>query len=132
MATGSLAGKTRLLICGDRNWTNREYILGKLRDFVQFEGVDVECVIEGEARGADIEGRWAATLVGIPVMQFPADWSRYGRGAGPIRNQQMLDEGKPTLVWAFHRDVSQSKGTKDMVNRARRAGIKTEVFNGRD
>jgi hypothetical protein len=50
---------------------------------------------------------------------FPADWKKHGRAGGPIRNQQMLDEGKPDLVVAF----PGGKGTADMVRRARAAGI---------
>jgi hypothetical protein len=62
-------------------------------------------------------------------MEYPAQWHKYGRAAGPIRNQQMLAEGKPDLVLAFHDDIDGSRGTKDMVNRARRAGVKVEVIS---
>ncbi len=40
-------------------------------------------------------------MAGIPVMTFPADREKHGRAAGPIRNKQMLEEGKPDLVAAF-------------------------------
>ena len=56
----------------------------------------------------------------IPVERFPADWSEYGKAAGAIRNQQMLDEGTPDLVVAF----PGGNGTLDMVRRSQRAGIK--------
>jgi hypothetical protein len=69
-----------------------------------------------------------AEELGIPVLSFPADWARFGRAAGPIRNQRMLDEGKPTLVLAFHNNIVESKGTKDMVKRARKAGIRVRLF----
>lgn len=45
--------------------------------------------------------------------------------AGGIRNKQMLNEGKPDLVIAF--PTENSKGTWDMVRRAKRAGIETVV-----
>ena len=57
------------------------------------------------------------------VLAFPADWDKYHKAAGHIRNQQMLTEGKPTLVLAFHHDLARSKGTKDMVRRALKAGL---------
>ena len=44
---------------------------------------------------------------------------RNGRKAGPIRNQQMLDEGRPSLVVAF----PGGRGMADMVRRARNAGV---------
>lgn len=56
------------------------------------------------------------------VESFPANWSQYGHAAGPIRNQKMLDQN-PDLVIAFHFDLEHSKGTKDMINRAKKACI---------
>jgi hypothetical protein len=50
---------------------------------------------------------------------YPADWAKHGRAASPIRNQQMLDEGRPNLVVAF----PGGRGTADMVRRARSAGV---------
>jgi len=62
-------------------------------------------------------------------MSFPADWKSYGKGAGPIRNQLMLDEGKPDLVLAFHNDISSSRGTADMIRRAKKHGISYEIIS---
>jgi hypothetical protein len=129
----------RVLVCGDRNWIDYDLIasrLDKLMTEVDRED-DGPCltVIQGCARGADsLAGEWVdRNLVyyeGNAVQQkFPADWKQYGRAAGPIRNQQMLREGKPDLVLAFHDDIENSKGTKDMVNRAKRAGILTKVIS---
>jgi len=55
----------------------------------------------------------------IPVIPFPPEWKRYGPKAGPIRNKQMLDEGRPDLVVAF----PGGNGTNDMVKKAKAAGI---------
>jgi hypothetical protein len=115
-----------VLVCGDRHWRNREKIyryLDKLREKTEAPLT----IIEGCAQGADrMAGEWAADHR-LNCMQFPAQWDRYGRAAGPIRNQQMLDEGKPELVVAFHPDLTQSKGTLDMVVRSRKANIRTVV-----
>jgi hypothetical protein len=116
----------RVLICGDRNWTACESIVTALASLHEREGVT--CVIEGEARGADVQGRLAAEGLGIPVERYPANWHKYGRAAGPIRNQEMLARGKPDLVMAFHADLAHSKGTKDMVNRARKAGLPVQLY----
>ena len=67
----------------------------------------------------------------IPVEKYPADWTRYGYAAGPIRNQQMLDEGRPSLVLAFHNDFEHSKGTKDMIDKARKANIPAILYSER-
>lgn len=120
----------RVLICGDRNWKDFPVILHRLSNVAALKGVEV--VIEGEASGADTLGRIAAQQMGIPVLKFPAQWGKYGKAAGPVRNQQMLDEGKPTLVLAFHPFLQNSKGTLDMVSRARNADIPTEVITGKE
>jgi hypothetical protein len=119
----------RVLICGDRNWTNGVFIAHVLSDVLFTQGIDV--VIEGEARGADKLGAAAARQLHIPedhILKFPADWKKYKLAAGPIRNRQQFNEGKPDLVLAFHNDIANSKGTKDMVKVAMKAGVETHVY----
>ena len=117
----------RLLICGDRFWRNYPRIFVCVQAAHSSDKIDV--VIEGECRGADKMGRRAAeealgfTVEAGTILPFPAKWSVYHNAAGPIRNQQMLDEGKPTEVWAFHNDLEHSTGTRDMVRRALKAGL---------
>lgn len=120
----------RLLICGDRFWINYPRVLTCVRKAHGTEPIDV--IIEGECRGADKMGRKAGEEIGLSVdagtiLPFPADWKGKGLAAGPIRNQQQLVEGKPTEVWAFHNRLTNSTGTRDMVNRALRAGL--PVYN---
>lgn len=115
----------RILICGDRNWGDGEMIEEALKRLPKPPDV----VINGGARGADSLARLKAEALGIPVLTYYAQWQTYGRAAGPIRNKQMLDQGKPTHVWAFHDDIEHSKGTKDMVTRAREARVPVVVFS---
>lgn len=120
----------RILVCGSRNWSDRDYLEGVLDRALESYGIDV--VIHGAARGADtMAGEWASKR-GIPVMAFPADWAAHGRAAGPIRNQRMLTEGMPTLVLAFHDDIEASKGTRDMVRRAKQANVRAIVLRHGD
>lgn len=117
----------RLLVCGDRNWVDYEYICVVLSQ-INAE-TPITLLIEGEARGADrMAAQWAEAN-GIPVAKFPADWETYHRGAGPRRNIQMINEGRPDRVVAFHNNLANSKGTAHMVKTARGAGIMTEVFS---
>jgi hypothetical protein len=111
----------RLLITGDRNWSN-DQIIGAVLASLAHDYPDL-VLIEGGANGADILSADIARYLGIKVLEFQAEWHKYGRGAGPIRNQQMLDEGKPTAVMAFHPSLKISRGTLDMVKRARRANL---------
>ena len=104
----------RVLICGSRNWSNYDIILQTLADECIACSDNIEVVIEGECRGADLLGRRAAEELGIPVLQFPADWKKYGKWAGYKRNRQMLVEGRPDIVLAFQ--IGQSQGTQDMMD----------------
>lgn len=116
----------RILVCGDRNWTKKRVIYNVLK-FMQIV-TNLECIIEGEARGADKLSRICAEQLGIKVIKFPANWKKYGKAAGSIRNMQMLKEGKPNIVLAFHNNIEQSKGTKHMVSIARKNGIRVRVI----
>jgi hypothetical protein len=114
----------RVLICGGRNYTDFERIKDAL---VGLGGAAaIELVIHGAARGADQLGGEAATGLGIPVQAVPANWDLYGRAAGPIRNQQMLNEHHPNLVLAF--PDPESRGTWDMVRRAKSANVEVRVI----
>ena len=89
---------------------------------------ELECIIEGGARGADKLARKAAEYLDIPVVEYPADWNRYGKRAGYMRNEQMLREGKPDRVMAFNKGPILTRGTHDMIRRAERVGIPTETY----
>jgi len=107
----------RLLICGDRNWTDGVKI-GQVIHILK-----PTIIIEGECRGADLLAREIAEFLGMSVengtiLPFSADWNRYGHRAGPIRNTQMLKVGKPELIGAFHSDIENSRGTANMLTQA--------------
>lgn len=111
----------RVLICGGRTFNNYDVFMGHVIS-IQSKYGNFKTIIHGGANGAD---RCASLFANSPTDRkeeicFPADWDKYGRAAGPIRNQRMLDEGKPNLVIAF----PGGRGTADMVRRATAAGIK--------
>ena len=80
-------------------------------------------IIEGEAKGADTIAWVVADILGLAVERYPADWGSYGKAAGPRRNKQMLIEGKPDFVVWFHKNITSSKGTANMISQAEAAGI---------
>lgn len=111
----------RVLVCGSRHFTDC-FILKE-----QLEKLDIKTIIHGDAKGADrMAGAYARTW-GIEEVKFPADWNKHGKAAGPIRNTQMLKEGKPDKVIAFL--AKDSKGTKNMIEQATKANIPVEVIN---
>ena len=113
----SVVGK-RVLVCGGRNYTDRQRVRGVL-DFVEHLGDAPLVIIHGGAGGADrYAGGWA-TLRLRECIVYQADWKTHGKAAGPLRNQRMLVEGKPDLVVVFE----GGRGTADMVRRAKAAGV---------
>ena len=113
----------RLLVCGSTEFTDRDKMTHEL---AKIGWKKVKVVIHGDARGADRMAGEIAKLYKKRVKKFPAKWKLYGRAAGPIRNQKMLDKGKPNFVLAF--PMENSVGTWDMVMRAKKAGVKVRVI----
>jgi predicted polyphosphate/ATP-dependent NAD kinase len=116
----------RVLVCGGRDYSRIDafnWLEANLRDEAAHAlscfNVTVSMIIHGGARGADEGSAQWAKSEDVKAIEFLADWKKHGRAAGPIRNQRMIDEGKPDLVIAF----PGGRGTADMVSRARVAGI---------
>lgn len=106
----------RVLVTGGRHF-NEFDLLKTTLDSVHSRN-PISVLIHGAASGADtLAGKWASEN-GIEVTSCPADWKKYGRSAGPIRNREML-ELSPDLVVAF----PGGRGTADMVSAAAQKGI---------
>ncbi len=115
----------RILICGSRRWGHRELIR---RELAKLPTDTI--IIHGDCpTGADHIADAIWRQIGqLAPEKFPADWKKHGKAAGPIRNQQMIDEGKPDRAIAFFfasgADADPSSpGTADMLRRVRAAGI---------
>ena len=130
----------RLLICGSRDWDDPGPIVRLLDGYYsEYAGADGLTVIEGCARGADkvahnwaeVALRYSADPIVIEHLCFPAEWDRYGKRAGRVRNRLMMSEGKPDEVFAFKSGFDWSLsagGTEDMVGVARAAGVPAYVI----
>lgn len=81
-------------------------------------------VVSGTARGADAHGEIWATLNRLPIRRFPADWGRYGKRAGPLRNEEMARYADAlVVVW-----LNKSRGTAHMIEFARKQGLRVFVY----
>jgi len=107
-----------LIVSGDRNWTDREKIRQVLTEF----NPQTTLLVEGGARGADSLARQEGRKLGFEVITVKADWYKYGKAAGPIRNKVMYDTYKPDGILAFHSNIAESKGTKHMIELAEKGG----------
>jgi YspA, cpYpsA-related SLOG family len=111
-------------VTGARQWDNEAIIEEDLKRLVARYGIARLLVVEGGAAGADTCARNVCKRLGVYSARVDALWDTYHRSAGPQRNEFMLVFFRPRLVLAYHWDLKQSKGTADMVERARRKGIK--------
>ena len=112
----------RVLVCGGRDYDDVDNVYKVLDDIDQV----ITCIISGHANGADSIGEMYANERNFKLDIYPADWNTHGRAAGPIRNKQMLDEGKPDLVVAF----PGGRGTANMIKQAKQHGIEVkEITN---
>lgn len=110
----------RILITGSRYYTNE----AEMRRWISSLNHD-DIVVHGAERGADHLADRLAKERGLKTEPWPAGWVEYGRGAGPIRNQEMVNAGAD-LCLAFPLELS--RGTWDCVGRARKAGIPVVVI----
>ena len=112
--------KVRVIVAGSRNFQNYPLMckeLDKIKD-------RIECIVSGDATGADTYGCMYARDNNIPVRHCPADWQKYGTAAGYVRNKQMGDYGDELI--AFWDGVSP--GTNDMINYMKQLGKKVTVI----
>jgi hypothetical protein len=114
--------KVRVIICGSRYWKDEQAIHDCIDELPKGS-----VVIEGRATGADSIAEAYAFSKGILVIAIAARWDWYGRAAGPIRNLELIDWGRPDKVIAFHDDIGNSRGTKDMVKQAKKQKIEVEL-----
>jgi hypothetical protein len=119
----------RILVTGSRNWPDKEIIANALIDLTNWFPIIWEdvVIVHGDCpTGADAMAQEFAEQHGIRTERHPADWKRYGKFAGPKRNQEMVDLGADICL-AFI--LPGSRGTKHCMGAAEKAGIPVWVFD---
>lgn len=119
----------KVLFCGDRNTAVcfEEVILQELKALPEDS-----IMIHGGCKGVDLFAEDLAKNLGIATKAFgitSEEWTRIGPSAGPQRNQKMLEDTCVSYVVAFHPNLSYSKGTRDMMVRAWKAGIPVYIHD---
>jgi len=116
----------RILITGSRNYSDRKVfkkVFSKLdKKFLPNETL----IIHGDCRGSDKIGGDVAEKLGYDIARYPADWNKYNRAAGPIRNKIMVDllNKNIDIVLAFKHTIKEDKsGTDNTITLARKRGL---------
>lgn len=120
----------RIIIAGSRKFNDYSKMLNKLDEL----GIhllatmdDIE-IVSGHASGADTLGEKFAKAYNYPLKIFPAEWDKYGKAAGPIRNEQMAKyaaEADRGILVAF--PIGESRGTRNMIKLAKQYGLEVNV-----
>lgn len=106
--------KYRMIVAGGRNYSNQNivnYYIDRVKDVCDSRGLNL-VIVCGMATGADTLGRNYAISNGLEVLEFPADWNKYGKSAGYIRNKEMGNVADSAIVFWDGR----SKGSKLMID----------------
>ena len=100
----------KVIIAGSRNVNDKKLVADALRTYQRIGKItEIVC---GEARGVDAIGRQLAEAQHIPVKSFPADWQKYGKPAGYIRNKEMAMYADALVaIWD-----GESRGTRHMID----------------
>lgn len=110
-----------VLITGGRDFSDAIAVGDALARLVFKHGDDLR-VIHGAAPGVDTLAGGLCRTMGVSCREYPADWGKYGKGAGPVRNRRMA-----RLLWEWQKQGHSvevvvfpgGKGTADMVRVAR-------------
>jgi hypothetical protein len=113
----------KIIIAGSRNFNDYNLLKTSCDNLLtQFTNIEI---VSGTARGADKLGERYAREKGYDIKQFPANWDKFGKSAGYIRNDEMAQYSD--MLIAFWDGTS--KGTKHMIDLANKRGIKVVIFN---
>lgn len=113
----------RIIVCGTRTFTDYELFSKKMNKLVS-KLKNIYLLI-GDAKGVDrMASRWAFEHMWSYSI-WRAKWDKYGNAAGPLRNQKMAEKGNAKACIAFWN--GKSPGTKDMIKRAKKAGLTVKV-----
>lgn len=122
----------RIIIAGSRDFNDYKLLKDSMRDILKntaLEDINKIKIISGTARGADQLGERFAKQFKLEVVKFPADWDRYGKRAGYIRNEEMakyaIQDYNYGMLVAFWN--GESRGTKHMIDLAKKHGLEVHV-----
>jgi predicted Rossmann fold nucleotide-binding protein DprA/Smf involved in DNA uptake len=104
----------KLAVVGSRYYTNFEFVEEKINEFRKNNNITQ--LVSGGAKGVDTLAEEYAEKHNIPITVFEAEWDKYGRGAGPIRNKLIVKEAD--VIMAFPGE--NPRGTLNTINLARK------------
>lgn len=116
----------RVIIAGTRTFDNYELLRTSCDNLlIDVRRIYTIVIISGTARGADRLGEKYAKERGYEIRQYPADWKKYGKSAGYIRNSLMADNADALIAFWD----GQSRGTKNMIDTAKKKELAVKIIH---
>ena len=117
----------KIIIAGGRNFFDYGLVCDSYKELINSFIVEYDkiSIVSGCALGADQLGIRLAQIYGLGLYEFPANWEKYGRKAGPIRNTEMGEFADMALIFWD----GESKGTKHMISVMHRLNKPYTVIN---
>lgn len=112
----------KVIIAGGRDFTDYNLLKRNCDHILSRRHPDV-IIVSGKARGADSLGERYAKERGYLVHEFPADWNRFGKKAGYLRNSEMARHADALIAFWDN----NSRGTKHMIDLAIQHNLKVIV-----
>lgn len=103
--------KFKVIVAGGRDFNDYDLLERKCNQILSNKDPTGLEIVSGTARGADKIGETYAAYRGISIKRFPANWKKFGKSAGYIRNKEMAEYANALI--AFHDGIS--KGTLSMI-----------------
>lgn len=113
----------KVIVAGSRNYTDEQKVHRVLDQLKRQANCEIE-IISGLCRGPDMFGKNWAEKNNVKCHKYPANWNKYGKRAGFIRNEEMAKVGD--ILIAFW--DGDSKGTMHMINLAEQYNLKIKVI----
>jgi hypothetical protein len=110
-SSAKMRNSMRTIIAG-----GRKYAL-TAADWRFLDTLQITVVVSGKCSGADAGGEQWAAHHKIPIDFYPADWTKHGRSAGPIRNKEMAKNAHAVVLFPG------GDGTKSMHKIAKERGL---------
>lgn len=115
----------KLILAGGRDFNDYQLVKKEADLYILEIAPSETIVISGGAKGVDALGEQYARERELEVEIFKAEWSKYGRAAGPKRNAEMAKAC--THLLAFWN--GESKGTKSMISLTKKENKTVKVIS---
>lgn len=113
----------RVAIVGSRDWPHPKTVEGFVLGLVEIDGRGAFEVVTGGARGVDTIAEETARGEGVSVKVLPADWDKWGKHAGYLRNREIIAYADSVVAFWD----GKSKGTKHSIDLALQYGKDLQV-----